>query len=96
MFYSVGVVEGKGSSIYEITSATTIHYIDQVLKITPEQVQTKSRGGGICIFWKNGKKSTFMTAIPEEAEELMEVVGAHLKRFTNSTIKQIQLLKGIL
>ncbi len=30
---SVGIVEGKDGSIYEITSAKTIHYIDQVQKL---------------------------------------------------------------
>lgn len=49
----------------------------------------------ICFQWKNEKKITFYTVIPSESEELVEVVGAHLKRFKQSTIKQIQLLKDI-
>jgi hypothetical protein len=32
----VGVVEGKGSSIYEISSAKAVHYIDQMQKIIAE------------------------------------------------------------
>jgi len=94
-YFNLGVVDGKTGTIYEITSANTIHYIDQVSKVVPEQRLSSVRGGGVCIYWKNGKKSTFMTAIPEEADELIEVVGAHLKRFNNSTIKQVQLLKDI-
>jgi len=55
-----------------------------------------SRLKGICcIHWKHGKKSTFETVVPEEAEELVEVVGCHLKKFKHAAVKQIQLLKDI-
>jgi hypothetical protein len=64
---------------------------------------------GCCIFWKNGKKTSFFVApmsnnssgvdnlndVGETAEEIMQVVGALLKKFKTATIKQIQLLKDI-
>jgi len=95
-YFNVGIVEGKeGSTIYEITSALSIHYIDQVQSIVLDNSISEGRNGGCCIFWKNGKKSSFVAAIPGEAEELVEVVKSHLKKFKQATIRQIQLLKDI-
>lgn len=89
------MVEGKEEVlIYEITSAIATHYIDQLQKIVPES-SLSPNGGGCCIYWKNGKKSSFVTLLPDEREELIEVVGAHMKHFKQATIKQIQLIKDI-
>ncbi len=127
---SVGIVEGKDGSIYEITSAKTIHYIDQVQKLYRDDgigkgmkeisnlirigvildgimrsnlislcclfvkmlsnidqlfyFQRIGRGGGFCLVWRNGKKTSFTTAIPDEVEELVEVISSHLKKFKQS------------
>lgn len=88
----MGVIEGKNGSVYEITSSNAIHYIDQVQKIMKDN---KIGRGGICINWKNSKKSSFTTINPSDADELLDVINTHLKRFNQSTIKQIQLLKDI-
>eukprot|EP01114_Cavostelium_apophysatum_P008679 TRINITY_DN2136_c0_g1_i1.p1 TRINITY_DN2136_c0_g1~~TRINITY_DN2136_c0_g1_i1.p1 ORF type:complete len:688 (-),score=180.13 TRINITY_DN2136_c0_g1_i1:35-2098(-) len=95
VYFNVGVVEGSSNTAYEVTSSRAVHYIDELDKVAPDVQAKGERGGGCVLYWKNNKKSTFNTAIPSEAEELIEVVGCHLKKFKQSTIKQIQLLKDI-
>jgi len=94
-YFNVKVLDGREGSVYEITSSRTIHYIDQVKKAVSDSTIARDRKGGVCIFWLNGKKSTFLTAIPEDGTELLEVIGAHVKKYRQSSIKQIQLLKDI-
>ncbi len=46
--------------------------------------QRIGRGGGFCLVWRNGKKTSFTTAIPDEVDELVEVISSHLKKFKQS------------
>jgi len=95
-YFNVTVVEGVRNSTYEIRSAKLQHYIDDVAKINMENIVVNGTSkGGCCLQWKNGQKSTFVTAMPEEIFELVEVVGAHVKRYNQASLKQIQLLKDI-
>jgi hypothetical protein len=47
------------------------------------------------VHWKNSRSSTLTAVLPEEADEITEVFGAHMKRYKISMIKQVQLMKDI-
>eukprot|EP01117_Protostelium_nocturnum_P013972 TRINITY_DN5270_c0_g1_i3.p1 TRINITY_DN5270_c0_g1~~TRINITY_DN5270_c0_g1_i3.p1 ORF type:complete len:623 (+),score=239.23 TRINITY_DN5270_c0_g1_i3:163-2031(+) len=96
-YFNVKVIEGGRGVLYEVKSAKMAHFIDEVAKIATESIVVSADvvKGGCVIYWKNGKKSSFVTAIPEDVFELVEVVGTHLKSFNQSTIKQIQMIKDI-
>lgn len=91
----MGVLEGNSATVYEVSSATTIHYIDELKKISFDDHPSSGQGGDCTIYWKNGLKSSFRIPDSEEAEEFIQIIGAHLKRFKQSTLKQINLLKDI-
>jgi hypothetical protein len=41
--------------------------------------------GSCIIYWKNGKRTSFIAVLPDERDELIEVIGSHLKKFKQST-----------
>jgi hypothetical protein len=45
------------------------------------------------MYWKNGKTTTFNTTFAEDSQEVLEVVNAHLRRYSQASYKQIHLLK---
>jgi len=67
--------------------------------IKPPQRQSQntkvSEKNGLCIYWKIGKRTTIWCTRSQDVEEFIEVVGSFVKKYKNSTIKQIQLLKDI-
>ena len=49
--------------------------------------------GGLVMYWKNGKTTTFNATFSEDSQEIFETVNSHLRRYSQASLKQIHLLK---